>query len=238
MNITRIIINRLLFRFLPLIALFAFSVHFVEITFDTIFKKLSLTYWVLIAAFVYYCYDLIKHVQKAVLRKKLLQQAQLEDIPANVDLPSKLNFLDKRLSINEMSIDVSFKNNVILHLSKAKKQIEIKKAFGKKILSFHEIKFIFLEYNQYEKDTLIDQFASGSSFDKNVWNNSVRAMLKNGDPITLFEVILEETNNKQMVDAQISGKHEEKSYLDNGKKIVRLFSHYTDKKYLIVNNTV
>ena len=63
-------------------------------------------------------------------------------------------------------------------------------------------------------------------------------MLKNGNSITLFEVKLEETNYEKIVDEQISGKYEQKSYLDNGEKIIRLFSKYMDKKYLIINNTI
>jgi hypothetical protein len=194
--------------------------------------------WIVIGLFVFFCYDLVKLINKAMERKKLLHQAQLEDIPTHIDLPNKLNFLNKKISINEKSIDVYSKNKVILHLSKVRKQIEIRKSIGNKILKFSDIHFVFLEYNQYEKDTLIDSFFSGSSYDKNVWNNSIMAMLKNGQQIKLFEAKLEETNYEQMVDYQISGKYEEKSYLENGKKIARLFSHYADKKYLIVNSTV
>ncbi|KQC31497.1 hypothetical protein [Flagellimonas eckloniae] len=194
--------------------------------------------WIVIGLFVFFCYDLVKLINKAMERKKKLRQAQLKDIPTQIDLPNKLNFLNKRISINEKSIDVFSKNKVILHLSKVKKQIELRKSMGNKILKFNDIHFVFLEYNQYEKDTLIDSFSSGSSYDKNVWNNSIMAMLKNGQQVKLFEAKLEETNYEQLVDYQISGKYEEKSYLENGKKIVRLFSHYTNKKYLIVNNTV
>ena len=238
MNITRIILNRLLFRILPLFALLVLAVYYQKITFDNLFEKLGFLYWFLLAGFVYFCYDLIKHFRKAILRNRVLKQAQLENIPADIDLPKRLNFLDKRLSLNDTSIDVFFKNNVILHLSKSKKQIEIRKFLGKKILSFHEIKYIFLEYNQYEKDTFKDLFVDYSYYDKNVWNNSIRAMLKNGNSITLFEVKLEETNYEKIVDEQISGKYEQKSYLDHGEKIIRLFSKYMDKKYLIINNTI
>ncbi|MDC6367691.1 MULTISPECIES: hypothetical protein [Flavobacteriaceae] len=194
--------------------------------------------WIVIGLFVFFCYDLVKLINKAMERKKKLRQAQLKDIPTQIDLPNKLNFLNKRISINEKSIDVFSKNKVILHLSKVKNQIELRKSMGNKILKFNDIHFLFLEYNQYEKDTLIDSFSSGSSYDKNVWNNSIMAMLKNGQQVKLFEAKLEETNYEQLVDYQISGKYEEKSYLENGKKIVCLFSHYTNKKYLIVNNTV
>ena len=238
MNVTRIILNRLLFRILPLVALLIFTVYYEKITFDNLFEKLGFLHLVLLAGLVYFCYDLIKHFRKAILRNRILKQAQLEDIPADMDLPKRLNFLDKRLSISDMSIDVFLKNNVILHLSKSKKQIEIRNFFGKKILSFHEIKYIFLEYNQYEKDTFKDIFVDNSYYDKNVWNNSIRAMLKNGNPITLFEVKLEETNYEKIVDEQISGKYEQKSYLDNGGKIILLFSKYMGKKYLIINNTI
>lgn len=238
MNITRVIINRLLFRFLPLIGLFVFMGYYKEITFDNILEKIELLEWLLIGVFVYFCYDLIKHINKVIERKKTLQNARLKDVPTEIELPRKLNFLDKRVSINDKSIDVSFKNDLVLHLSKDKKQIEIKTTFGKKILNFNEIQFIFLEYNQYEKDTLVDQFSSGSSYDKNVWYNSIMAMLKSGKQIKLFEAKLEETNYEQMVDAQISGKYEEKSYLSNGKRVIRLFSHFTMKKYLVLNNKI
>lgn len=187
---------------------------------------------------MYYFYDLIKHFNKAILRKKILQQAKLQGIPDDIALPRKLNFLDKRLSTNETSIDVSLNNDVIFHLSKAKKQIEVKKYFGKKTLGFHEIKFIFIEYNQYDKDTLIGFFSSSPTYDKNVWSISIMAMLKNGRQTKLFDTKLEKTNYVQMIDYQITDKHEEKSYLENGEKIIRLFSLYIDKKYLIINNTV
>ncbi|MEM6541262.1 MAG: hypothetical protein AAF634_08860, partial [Bacteroidota bacterium] len=100
------------------------------------------------------------------------------------------------------------------------------------------IEFVFLEYNQYEKDTVLDVFSNDSSYDKNVWINSIMVMLKNGNQIKLFEAKLEETNIQRLVDYQISGKYDEKSYLQNGEKIIRLISHYTNTKYLIINNRV
>lgn len=238
MNIYRIIINRILFRFLPIVVLYIFIIYYKEITFDNIVEKLDFLDWILIGLFVLFCYDFVKLIRKAIERKKSLRQAQLNDIPTNVDLPRKLTFLDKRISINEKSIDVFSKNKVLLHLSRVKKQIEIRNAIGKKILNFSDIQFLFLEYNQYEKDTLLDSFSSGSSYDKNVWINSIMAMRKNGSQIKLFEAKLEETNYEQLVEYQISGTYHEKSYLENGKKIIRLISHYTNKKYLVVNNMV
>ncbi|MBG47660.1 MAG: hypothetical protein CML05_05150 [Pseudozobellia sp.] len=194
--------------------------------------------WLLVGLFIYFCYDLIKHIKKVIERKKILQKARLEDVPTDLDYPRKLNFLDKRISINEKSIDVFFKNNVILHLSKDKKLMDIKTSFGRKNLNFNDIQFLFLEYNQYEKDTLIDQFSSGSTYDKNVWYNSIMAMLTNGKQTKLFEAKLEETNYELMEDSRISGKDEERSYLENGKMLIRLFSHFTMKKYMVLNNKV
>ena len=188
--------------------------------------------------FIYFCYDLVKHIKKVIERKKNLQNTKLEDLPTEINYPRKLNFLDKRISINEKSIDVFFKNDLILHLSKENKLINIKTQFGKKKLNFNDIQFLFLEYNQYEKDTLKDHFFSGSNYDKNVWYNSIMAMNKSGKQIKLFEAKLEETNYEQIEDSRISGKHEEKSYLENGRMIIRLFSHFTMKKYMILNNKV
>lgn len=238
MNIYRIIINRILFRFFPIAGLYGFIIYHQEVTFDNVLEKFDVLDGIVIVLLVFFFYDLVKLIRKAMERKKSLRQAQLNDVPTHVDLPNKLNFLDKRMSINENSIDVSSKNKVILHLSKAKKQIEIRNAIGKKILNFSDIQFVFLEYNQYEKDTLLDAFSHDSSYDKNVWVNSIMAMPMSGNPIQLFEAKLEETNYQQLVEYQISGKYEEKSYLGNGTKIVRLISYYTNKKYLVVNNKV
>lgn len=213
-------------------------VYYLEITFDNVLEKINLLGWLLIGVFFYFCYDLIRHINKVIERKKVLQNAGLEEVPTDMDFPRKLNFLDKRISINDKSFDISFKNNLILHLSKDKKQIEIKTLFGKKYLSFNDIRFLFLEYNQYEKDTIIELFSSDGLYDKNIWNNSVMAMLNNGKQIKLFEAKLEETNAERLVDYQISGKYEEKSYLVNGKRVIQLFSQFTDKKYLVLNNTV
>lgn len=238
MNITRVIINRLLFRFVPIVGLFIFMGYNNEITLENFFRKFGLLEWLLVGLFIYFCYDLIKHIQKVIERKKILKNARLENVPTVIDYPRKLNFLDKRISINEKSIDVFFKNNLILHLSKDKKFIDIKTPFGRKNLDFNDIQFLFLEYNQYEKDTLLDQFSSGSTFDKNVWYNSIMAMLKNGKQTKLFEAKLEETNHEQMEDSRISGKKIERAYLENGKMLIRLFSHFTMKKYIILNNKI
>ncbi len=201
-------------------------------------ERLGLIDIVVFGGFIFYCYDLAKHIRKSSGRKEALNKAQLLEIPTGLDLPRKMNFLDKGITINESTIDVVNKNKIILHLSKTKKEIEIRKTFGKKVWSFNDIQFLFLEYNQYEKDTLLDSLSSGSSFDKNVWRNTVMAMLKKGKRIKLFDATLEETNYEQMVDYQTTGKYEEKSYLDNGKRIIRLFSYYMDKRYLILDNTV
>lgn len=227
-----------MFRFLPTTGLFIFIIYYKEITFDNILEKLDFLEWMMIGLFVFFCIDFVKLIRKAIERKKTLRQAELKAVPTHIDVPHKLNFLDKRISINEKSIDVSSNNKVILHISKTKKQIEIRKVFGKKFLGFSAIEFVFLEYNQYEKDTVLDVFSNDSSYDKNVWINSIMVMLKNGNQIKLFEAKLEETNIQRLVDYQISGKYDEKSYLQNGEKIIRLISHYTNTKYLIINNRV
>lgn len=238
MNIRRVIINRILFRFVPIIGLLIAIVYFKGITLGNILHKISIWDILLLAALGYFSYDLIRHFKKRAERNKTLKNAKLYDNPTEIKIPRRLNFLDKRISFNERSIDITFKNNVILYLNKDKKKLELKKTFGKKNLSFNDIQFIFLEYNQYEKDTLIDHFSPGSSFDKNIWNNAIRAQLKNGKQITLFEAQLEETNNEALVNYQISGKHEEKSYLENGINLIRLFSFFMEKKYLIIDNRI
>ncbi|EKF55050.1 hypothetical protein I215_09316 [Galbibacter marinus] len=98
MNITGIIINRLLFRFAPIITLLVCMLYYELISFDNFFNILGFLFCILIVIFVYYFYDLIKHFNKVILRKKILQQAKLQGIPADIALPRKLNFLDKRLS--------------------------------------------------------------------------------------------------------------------------------------------
>ncbi len=238
MNIYGIIFNRIFFRVLPIAGLIIFSIIYNEITLNNILEKFKFWDWAGLILLVVFLYDLALHLKKAHKRNKSLQQNKLEKIPKEIELPKKLNFLDKRISINENSIDIYLKNEVIVHLSKSKKQIEIRKFIGKKILNFNDIQYLFLEYNQYEKDTLKDILSDNSHYDKNVWKNSLMAMLKNGKTVNLFNAKLEETNYEQLVDYQISGKSEEKSYLRNGTNIVRLFSYYMNKEYLIINNTI
>lgn len=238
MNINRVIFNRLLFRFLPILGILISICYFKEITLDNFLEKFGLLEWLLVTAFVYFSFDITKHLKKILERKINLQNQKLEDVPTNLDFPRKLNFLDKRLSINEQSIDVYLNTNLILNLSKNKKEIYLNRLFGHKKLKFNDIEFLFLEYNQYIKDTLKDQFFDYSYYDKNVWYNSIMAMQKNGQQVKLFEAKLEVTNYEQNEDSRISGKDEEKSYLENGQFIIRLFSHFTMKKYMILNNKV
>jgi hypothetical protein len=238
MNIYGILFNRIFFRVLPITGLIIFSIIYNEITLNNFLEKFKFWDWAGLILLVVFLYDLVLHLKKAHKRNRSLRQNKLEKVPTEIELPKKLNFLDKRISINENSIDIYLKNELIVHLSKSKKQIEIRKFLGKKILDFNEIQYLFLEYNQYEKDTLKDILSDNSDYDKNVWKNSLMAMLKNGKTINLFNAKLEETNYEQLVEEQISGKYMEKSYLENGKKIVRLFSHYTEKKYLTIDNTI
>ena len=238
MKIYGIIYNRILFRVLPITGLIVFSIIYNQITLNNFLEKFQFWDWAGLILLIVFLYDLALHIKKTLKRNISLKRSKLEKVPIEIELPKKLNFLDKRISINETSIDIFLKNEVILHLSKSKKQIEIRKFLGKKILNFSDIQYLFLEYNQYEKDTLRDIFSEDSLYDKNVWKNSLMAMLKNGETINLFNAKLEETNYEQFVDYQISGESEEKSYLRNGINIVLLFSYYMDKEYLIINNTI
>lgn len=238
MNINRVIFNRLLFRFIPILGLLIMFCYFKEITLDNLLEKFGLLEWFLVAGLIYFSYDITKHLKKVMEKRKSLQSQKLQEVPASLDFPRKLNFLDKRLSINEQSIDVYSNTNLILNLSKNKKEIYLNRLFGHKKLKFNDIEFLFLEYNHYIKDTLKDQFFDYSYYDMNVWNNSIMAMQKNGKQVKLFEAKLEVTNYEQNEDSRISGKDEEKSYLENGQFIIRLFSHFINKKYMILNNQV
>jgi len=52
MNIIGVIINRLLFRFLPSVGLFFFMGYYMEITFDKILEKIDFLEWLLIGVFL------------------------------------------------------------------------------------------------------------------------------------------------------------------------------------------
>jgi hypothetical protein len=235
MNIYSVILNRVLFRILPSIGLFLLAFYFELFTSNNLVEEFNVIHGLLIGLFLFYCFDLWKHIIKAQERIQKLKLGHLEQIPKDIELPRRINFLDKRVSIDSKSIDIYHNNNMILHVNTTKTIVEIRNLFSKKYLPFKQIDFLVLEYNEYEKDTIKDIFTRSSYYDKNVWVNSVSAKLKNGNLVALFDATLEETNMEQFHENQITGEFKPKSYIHSGEKMIQLLSYYFQKKYLIIS---
>ncbi|MBC7000862.1 hypothetical protein [Cytophaga sp. FL35] len=169
-------------------------------------------------------------------RKKFLKNPELHDIPKFIISSKKMNFLDKRLSVNPGSIDVSSNNKIVLHLNNEKGYLEVKKSLRRKIVNFSEIKFILLEYEQYEELFTLKELLGGTvAYNKEIWTIRIIAVLKNDRELNLLNAKFHESQLEKWEEQRITGGYQEKSFLGHGKAIIRLLSNFMDKKYLIID---
>ncbi|MCM5663375.1 hypothetical protein [Galbibacter mesophilus] len=231
-----VIINRILFWIAPFIIILFLIIYLNDVTLKNFYTEIGFLGWLSAFTLIITCYDLIRRLKKLQIRKVILENPDLKEIPLGLNKPKRLNFMDSRVSINDNSIDVFFNNSVVFHANKKNEEIEVKKFFGRKIISFNDIDFLFIDYNKFRKDTLIDALFSNGSLDKKVWSNTVSAILKSGEKVKLFAAQLEITNHDELFDEITSGKTTTNDYLKNGEALIQLFSQFMNKKYLIIDN--
>lgn len=233
-GIKKILINRIIFGLIPLIVLFGLYIYTINLGISDFSKKSGVIGLFFLLAIIILAMDFAKNLKKLKKRNKALVSPKLEKVAEIADLNGRMNFLNKSLNINENIIDISYENSLILHLNREKEQIELRKPWSKKNIKFNDIDYIFLEYNEYIMYAPRLWFGLSDGYDKTVWKNCVMLKMKAGTEVKLLEAKLHETNTEASEELRITGGYESKSYLSNGEKIIRLFSSYMNKKYLII----
>jgi hypothetical protein len=238
MKYKKLLYTRILFLFIPVIGFLIFYTEYRELSFSNFLERLDLPLIVLIITLGILTLDYSKIIIAYRKRKNALNNPDLWDTPKFPIDSKKMNFLDKRLSINPKTIDLSSQGTVRLHLNREDKYLEIKDFWGRKVVKFIDVKFILLEYNNYEKIYPIKRIFGGTiAYDKQVWVNRITVILLDGKELNLFEAKLHEYIHEAWEESQITRAYHEKSFLKNGKYLIRLLSNFMDKKYFVIDYT-
>lgn len=234
MTLKKILLNRIIFGLIPIIVLFGLFIYFNDLGLTNFFEKAGMIGVFFLLAIFILAFDFTKNWKKLKNRNKVLESPKLQEAPDSADINGRISFLNKALSIKDNIIDITSNNELILHLNKEKQQVELRKLWGKKILKFNDIEYIFLEYNEYNMYAPRLWFGLSEAYDRTIWKNCVMLKMKEGTEVKLFEAKIHETNNEASEEYRITGDYRTKSYLSNGEKIIRLFSSYMNKRYLII----
>lgn len=238
MKYKKLLYTRILFLFIPIIGFLIFYTEYRELNFSNFLERLDLPLIVLTIALGILILDYLKIISILRKRKNVLNNPELRDIPKFPIDSKKMNFLDKRLSINPKSIDLSSNGTLTLHLNRENKHLEIKGFWVRKVVKFIDVKFILLEYDSYEKTNPIKQILGGTTaYNKQVWVNRMTVILMDGKELKLFEAKIHEYIHEAWEESQITETYHEKSFLKNGKYLIRLLSNFMDKKYFVMDYT-
>lgn len=180
--------------------------------------------------------DIGKNWKRFKSRNRKLISPELNEVPDKVEFSKQFNFFDKSVTVDDNILDLKLNNSLVLHLNKKKEFMEIHKEFKNKRLVFNDVEYIFLEYDQYQ--SYMPRFWIGITpgQDKTIYKNSVCAKLKNGKEIRLCEANLKDSDMEVNEEYFLNGEYKERTYLYHGEKLVRLFSFYMNKKYLVIDN--
>lgn len=242
MNISRIILNKLLLPLTPLVLITLAGFVFADEAHKAWLNKWSLWILLVVGLLFFFTNNLSGHIRAYQARKKKFSNPDLNNPTSNLEAPSKLNILDKRLSISKKSIDVLLNNKVIVHLNREKQEIEIVKPLGKRTLKFSEISYLIVDNNVYDRESLLETFFNGEGveamFEKSVMTNTFSAILKNGKEQTLFKSKLFQKSYTHDDDFESSKRTLEKTCYENGKKVISILSHFMDFKYMVLDNRI
>ncbi len=236
MTIKKMLLNRIIFGVIPIFILFGSYIYYIDLNFSNFSKRIDLIPVLFLLALFILTIDIIKVWKKLKKRNELFISPEFEDAPEFVDANRRFSFLDKTISVNNDSIDIRFKDELVLYLNKEKKLLELKNILGKKIIYFNDIDYLFLEYNQYQMYAPQVWLGFSTNNDKTIFKNSIIAKMKGGKELKIFDAKLHESDSEATEEYRITGDYKAKSYLSNGNQIIRLFSNYTNKKYFIIAN--
>ena len=233
MSLYRILLNRLII--LISYSGLVFYIFYIEgLTVYSFFEDLQLYHLLFLAATAFVIFDISKIVSKIKMRNRIFQLAELNEVPNTDPLNrTRMSFMYRYLRIRDRSMEVKKKDRRILTIDGDKKRIVLYRPIGKRIIKFDAIEYLFLEYNHYELDNLLYQ----SNLDTMVWKNTFKLKLKNGKHVRLFQGKFVEKEYITEMEYQNRGNDEINDYSESGKRVIRLLSYLTNKKYMILNHT-
>ena len=236
MNIKRKLRHRIIFGLLPIFIFLGIYFYFNESILSMFPDKPYLILVILLLALFILLVDIGNHWKRLKSRNRKLLSPELKEVPDEIEFPTRFNFLDKTVTVDDNILDLKSNNSLVLHLNKKKEFMEIHKEFKNKRVGFNDVEYIFLEYDQYQ--SYMPRFWIGITpgQDKTIYKNSVCAKLKNGKEIRLLEANLKDSDMEVNEEYFLKGEYKERTYLYHGEKLVRLISLYTNKKYLVIDN--
>lgn len=236
MTIRRILRNKLVFGLFPILIMIGLYFYFNDLIYSMVPEKSNLILVLLLLALLILFLDIIKDWKRLKIRNSKLQSSLLEKVPNQVEFSKRFNFLDKTIIVDDNGLGVKSNNSLILHLNQKSKIIDIINDFKNKSVKFDDVEFIFLEYDQYQSYMPRIWIGVSTGHDKTVYKNSLIAKLKNGKEIRLFVANLKDSDKGVNEEYFLKGEYNERTYLNHGEKLIRLFSYYAKKEYLVIDN--
>lgn len=227
---------RILFGIIPILVILIFYLYYFKNDKPNLLEKIDLITVILILFLYILIIDLFKNLKSIKRRENLLIEPKLEDVPEKIEKISRINFLNRTVNINEKSIDLKSHDSLILHLNKEKKIVEIRNELRTKFLSFDDVEYIFLEYDQFQSYVPRIWIGITTGKDKTVYTNTFFAKMKDGKEVKMFDAKLKDYDLEVSEEHFLTGTYEERTYLSHGEKLIQLFSKYMDKKYFILDN--
>ncbi len=227
---------RLLFGVIPVLVVLICYLYYFKDDKSNLLEKIDLITVILILFLYILIIDLFKNLKSIKRKENLLIGPKLEDVPEKIEKITRINFLNRTININEKSIDLKSHDSLILHLNKEKKIVEVRNELRTKFLSFDDVEYIFLEYDQFQSYVPRIWIGITTGKDKTVYTNTFFAKMKDGKEVKMFDAKLKDYDLEVSEEHFLTGTYEERTYLSHGEKLIQLFSKYMDKKYFILDN--
>lgn len=239
--IRKILINRVLFVFVPVLIFMAiYFRHKLELD-GFRFEFLDIFVFLIIIG-IYFSVSSIKKVLKlkADRDKKILEGRTKEPKSNKIDFPFRTRFVEFDIDITSKEIEVFKGKRKYLTVNKSIEVIKFHSLLFERRINMNDVKFLLLEYHRFHEYTFMGWMSRGQ-LDNWKWLNTISIVLNSGKIVKLISGSLEESVYESDVRELTENpyghlpKQKVKDYLGIGERIINLLCNELNLEYLIID---